>query len=582
MNQGHKVEIRDGMRIEWNAPIEMDDGVVLRADIMAPVEEGKYPVIMTYGPYGKGLAFQEGYKTAWTRMIEAYPEVAEGTSNKYQSWELVDPEKWVPDGYVCLRIDSRGTGQSPGYVDIYSPRETKDMYQCIEWAAVQPWCNGKVGLNGISYYAMNAWLAAALNPPHLAAFCSWEGASDLYREMSRHGGILSEFVGGWYLRQVQSVQYGVGERGARSQVTGDPIAGFETLPEEELAKNRADTPKELRERHLIDDWYRARTPVLEDIKVPFLSAANWGGVGLHPRGNFEGYLRGGSQQKWLEVHGDTHFSHFYSNYGMALQKRFFGHFLKGEDTGWNKQPPVQLNVRHPGEKFVLRDESEWPLARTQWTKFYLDPANGSLGTAAPQQEIGLSYEAMSDGLMFTSAPLKEELEITGPIAARLFLSSETTDADVFLALRVYDPQGKEVSFIGSNDPRTPVALGWLRASHRKLDPARSLPYRPWHTHDELQPLKPNQPVELDVEIWPTSIVIPAGYRFALNVRGKDYEYDGTYVTLPFAPTRKFYGVNPFTHADPTDRPPEVFGGRYTLHFSAERRPYVLLPVVPAK
>lgn len=583
MDKGHKVELRDGMRIEWNAPIAMDDGVVLRADIMAPVAEGKYPVIMTYGPYGKGVAFQEGYKTAWTRMIGSFPEVAEGSSNKYQSWELVDPEKWVPDGYICLRIDSRGTGQSPGFVDIYSPRETKDMYQCIEWAAIQPWCNGKVGLNGISYYAMNAWLVAALNPPHLAAFCSWEGASDFYREMCRHGGILNEFTDGWYLRQVQSVQYGVGDRGARSPVTGDPIAGFENLSEDELAKNRLDAAKELRERQLIDPYYLERTPVLEDIKVPFLSAANWGGVGLHPRGNFEGYVRGGTPNKWLEVHGDTHFSHFYSNYGLGLQKRFFGHFLKGEDTGWSRQPPVQLNVRHPGERFVLRDESEWPLARTNWTKYYLDPDNAALSAEQPRgQSATLPFEAMGDGLMFMTPPLEQEMEITGPIAAKLFVSSKTKDADVFLALRVYAPDGKEVSFIGSNDPRTPVALGWLRASHRKLDPDKTLDYRPWHTHDELWPLEPGRPVELDVEIWPTSIVIPAGYRFGLNVRGKDYEYDGNYVTLPFAPTRKFYGVGPFTHTDQTDRPPNVFGDEYTLHFSADDRPYVLLPVVPAQ
>jgi len=292
-------------------------------------------------------------------------------------------------------------------------------------------------------------------------------------------------------------------------------------------------------------------------------------------------VRAGSNDKWLEVHGDTHFSHFYSNYGMAVQKRFFGHFLKGEDNGWDREPRVQLNVRHPGEKFVLRGESEWPLARTNWTKFYLDPSNGSLGTAQPRGDASLTYETTGDGLMFMSAPLKEEMEFTGPIAARLFLSSETTDADVFLALRVYDRQGTEVSFIGSNDPRTPVALGWLRASHRKLDPKRSLPYRPWHTHDELQPLKPGVPVELEVEVWPTSIVIPAGYRFALNVRGRDYEYDGDFVTLPFSPA-KFYGVGPFTHTNPVDRPPEIFGRRNTLHFAAGKQPYVLLPHIPAK
>jgi predicted acyl esterase len=579
--QGHKIEIRDGMRIEWNAPIPMGDGVVLRADIMGPVAEGKYPVILTYGPYAKGLAFQEGYKTAWTRMITAYPEVAEGTSNKYQSWELVDPEKWVPDGYVCLRIDSRGAGMSPGFLDVWSARETQDLYECIEWAGTQPWSNGKVGLNGISYYAMNQWQVAALNPPHLAAFCAWEGASDYYRDLCRHGGILSEFLGNWYNRQVKSVQYGVGERGARSQANGMPVAGFETLSDEELAKNRADVGGEALERELIDEYYDARIPRLEDIKAPLLSAANWGGVGLHPRGNFEGFLRAGSQDKWLEVHGDTHFSHFYSNYGMGVQKRFFGHFLKGEDTGWTREPRVQLNVRHPGEKFVLRGEREWPLARTQWTKFYLDPKNGTIGTAQPREAASLTYETTGDGLMFRSAPLKEEMEITGPIAAKLFLSSETRDADVFLALRVYDPQGKEVSFIGSNDPRTPVALGWLRASHRKTDPQRSLPYRPWHTHDELQPLQPGTPVELDVEIWPTSIVIPAGYSFALNVRGKDYEYDGDFVTLPFSPAR-FYGVGPFTHTNAKDRPPEVFGGKNTLHFADGKQPYVLLPLIPAQ
>jgi uncharacterized protein len=578
---GHKLEIRDGMRIEWDAPIPMEDGIVLRADVMRPVADGKYPVILTYGPYAKGLAFQEGYKTAWTRMITAYPEVAEGTSNKYQSWELVDPEKWVPDGYVCLRIDSRGAGQSPGFLDVWSPRETQDLYQCIEWAGTQPWSNGKVGLNGISYYAMNQWQVAALNPPHLAAFCAWEGASDYYRELCRHGGILSEFLGTWYNRQVKSVQYGVGERGARSQVTGAPVAGFETLSEEELAKNRADSGGEALRRELLDEYYQARIPRLEDIQAPLLSAGNWGGVGLHPRGNFEGFARAGSKDKWLEVHGDTHFSHFYSNYGVALQKRFFGHFLKGEDTGWQREPRVQLNVRHPGEKFVLRGESEWPLARTKWTKFYMDPKSSSLGTTQPQGDASLTYETTGDGLMFMSAPLKEEMEFTGPIAARLFLSSETTDVDVFLALRVYDPQGKEISFIGSNDPRTPVALGWLRASHRKLDPKRSLPYRPWHTHDELQPLQPGVPVELEVEVWPTSIVIPPGYRFALNVRGRDYEYDGDFVTLPFSPA-KFYGVGPFTHTNAKDRPPEIFSRRNTLHFADGKQPYVLLPHIPTK
>jgi uncharacterized protein len=580
MDQYHKTENRDGMTIGWDAPIAMDDGIVLRADLFRPIAEGRYPVILSYGPYAKGLAFQEGYKSAWTRMITAYPEVAQGTSNKYQSWELVDPEKWVPDGYACLRVDSRGAGRSPGYLDVWSPRETQDLYQCVEWAGTQPWSNGKVGISGISYYAMNQWQVAALKPPHLAALCAWEGSSDYYRELCRHGGILCEFLGNWYARQVKSVQHGLGARGAVSRVTGELVAGPETISDEELERNRADVGHEALSRRLIDDYYRARMPKFANIEAPLLSAANWGGVGLHPRGNFEGFLRAGTRQKWLEVHGDTHFSHFYSNYGLALQKRFFGHFLKGEDTGWEKQPPVQLNVRHPGEKFVLRAENEWPLARTQWTKFYLDPADRSLRRGPPCDAASLSYRTTGDGLTFLTSPLAGPMEITGPVAAKLFLSSDTTDADVFLALRVFAPDGQEVVFIGSNDPKTPVGLGWLRASHRKLDARESLPYRPWHTHDEEWPLTPGEPVELDVEIWPTCIVVPPGYRVSLNVRGKDYQYAGPPADVPHAPY-PMRGVGPFTHGDPCDRPPEIFGGTNTLHFAPERAPYLLLPIIPA-
>ena len=379
------------MRIDWDVPIPMDDGVVLRADIFRPTAEGRYPVILSYGPYAKGLAFQEGYKGLWDRLVKAAPEVLEGSSNKYQNWELVDPEKWVPDGYACLRIDSRGAGHSPGYLDVWCERETQDLYQCVEWAGTQPWSSGKVGINGISYYAMNQWTVGALRPPHLTALCIWEGSSDYYRELCRHGGILSDFLNSWHPRQVASVQYGVGTRGKKSVVTGEYVAGPETLPKEELAKNVADTPGEPKRRRLFDDYYSKRIAKFEDIEAPLLSAGNWGGMGLHTRGNFEGWLRAGSKQKWLEVHGDTHFTHFYSRYGEALQKKFFGHFLKGENTGWDKQPRVSLNIRHPGEKFVLRAENEWPLARTQWTKYFLQPDAKDLepGHAVPGNDAQL-------------------------------------------------------------------------------------------------------------------------------------------------------------------------------------------------
>ena len=179
--------------------------------------------------------------SAWSPSTPTSPH---GSSNNYQNWEVVDPEKWVPDGYVCVRVDSRGAGRSPGYIDHFSPRETKDFYDCIEWAGVQPWSNGKVGLNGISYYGINQWHVASLQPPHLAAMCVWEGAADWYRDMTHHGGILSTFWANWYDMQVKTVQHGLGERGPRSRVTGELVCGDETLPEKQLLRQ----PLRLRRR----------------------------------------------------------------------------------------------------------------------------------------------------------------------------------------------------------------------------------------------------------------------------------------------------------------------------------------------
>ena len=576
-----KSELRDGMRVEWDVPIAMDDGLVLRADVFRPPGPGRFPVLLTYGPYAKGLAFQDGYPSAWSIMAEKHPDVTAGSSNKYQNWEVVDPEKWVPDGYACVRVDSRGAGRSPGYIDHFSPRETRDFYACIEWAGVQPWSSGKVGLNGISYYAINQWHVASLQPPHLAAMCVWEGAADWYRDMTHHGGILCTFWANWYDMQVRTVQHGLGERGPKSRVTGEFVCGPETLSEAALAANRCDFGNEILAHPLDDEYHRARSPDWSKVTVPLLTAANWGGQGLHPRGNFEGFVRAASPQKWLEAHGIEHWTHFYTDYGVALQKRFFGHFLKGEDTGWGRQKRVQLQIRHPGEHFVERRENEWPLARTQWTRLYFDPAGPSLERAPPRGEARLAFDALGDGVTFRTPPLDAATEITGPSAVKLTVSSSTSDADLFAVLRVFAPDGEEVVFQGALDPHTPIGQGWLRASHRKLDPELSTPYRPYHSHDESQPLTPGAPVEIEIEIWPTSIVVPAGYRIALSLRGRDYEHSGPGARLSNM-KNEFRGCGPFLHDDPRDRPRDVFGGRTTLHLSPDRPGYLLLPIIPAQ
>jgi predicted acyl esterase len=578
-----RTEIRDGMRITWHQPITVDDGLVLRADVYRPIEDTPCPVILTYGIYGKGLAYQDGYPLQWEKMVADYPEILTMSSNKYQNWETTDPECWVPHGYAVVRVDSRGAGWSPGFMDPASPREIEDLYQCIEWAGTQSWSNGKVGMLGISYYSSNQWRVAGMHPPHLAAIIPWEGQNDRYRDSGYHGGILCEFQKRWAKHQVANIQYGRGEHAMKNPNTGESVAGPVTLSDGELAKNRVDAFEELKKHPFDDEWHRGRTADLSRVRTPLLTCANWGGQGIHPRGNFNGFTETPDDTpKWLEAHGDSHWSLFSSGYGVALQKRFFDYHLKGIANGWDRQPRVQLNIRHPGERFVLRHENEWPLARTQWTKFHLDPANKALGTSPVAQAAKIEYEALGNGVTFWAPPLEKETEITGPMAARLFVSSSTADADLFVIVRVFDPQGRELTFMGSTDPNTPIANGWLRASHRRLDPRKSKPYRPYHPHDRKEPLTPAEVYECEVEIVTSCIVVPAGWRIALTVRGKDYEYEGELSDFG----RKFHygtrGTGGMTHNDPDDRPADVFGGRVTLHAGGGRESYLLLPIIPPK
>ncbi len=575
MNATHgsfRLDVVDDLTVEWDVPIETDDGVILRADVFRPTAPGTYPAILSYTPYGKGLPFQRSFPNEWQKMVAANPEVSNGSSGKYQVWEVPDPEKWVPDGYVCIRVDARGSGRSPGYLDLNSEREIRDLFACIEWAAEQSWSNGRVGLNGISYMAMNQWRVAALQPPHLAAICVWEGAGDLYRDACYHGGIRSSFVAGWY-RATTATQYGLGEKGGRNPLTGQLICGDETFSEAELAQRRADFVHQTSEHPFLDEYYRSRATDWSRVTVPLLSAGNWGGQGLHLRGNTCGFEQAASADKWLEMHGEGHWLMFYAQYGLELQKRFFGHFLKGEDTGWNQQPRVQLRTRHVDSQSTLRTASSWPLPETEWTRLYLDVNDLSMRSNEPAADAARSYVAGQERLSFTYTAT-HDLEIAGPVAAKLCVESSTTDADLFLVMRASSPEGVEIQYYGAIEPRSPIAQGWLRASHRALDNVQSRPFLPVHRHDQAEPLTPGTVYEVDVEIWPTSLVLPAGYTLTLDVQGHDYVYPGASGFMT--------GSGPFVHKDPSDRPADVFGGTITLHTGGRNSSYLLLPIIPAE
>ncbi len=569
------------MKIDWDTEIVASDGAVLRADIFRPDGEGPFPVLMSCGPYAKGLHFSEGFPMQWKGLTSDYPEVLRGSTGRYANWETVDPERWVPFGYVCIRVDSRGAGRSPGFIDCWSSREIEDFAECIEWAGTQPWSNGKIGLAGVSYYASTQWQVAARRPRHLAAICPFEGYTDMYRDACRHGGILNTFLMNWYPNQIANVQNGLGSRARINPNTGVSIAGPDELSDDELRANRRDIPGKLLSEELVtDSYYQERTPDLSAIEVPVLSCGNWGGHGVHLRGNVQGWLGAGSKQKWMELHGREHWTEFYTDYGVALQKRFFDHFLKGEDNGWDKQPPISMLVRHV-DCFVQRAEQEWPLARTLWTRSYLDAASLQLTSKPSSIEAQARFDGLDGKASFSTAPFEQETEVTGPLAATLHVSTTARDADLFLTVRAYDTAGKEHLIIAASELNAPMAQGWLRASHRKLDPVKSKPWQPVLAHDELQFLEPGEIYELQVEIWPMSFVFPKGWRLVLTVGSTDYQHDlpGPWPEIYGKPMR---GSSVLLHDHPEDRTPERFGGEITIHTGGAHPSFLLLPVVPAK
>jgi uncharacterized protein len=569
-----------GMVIERDVAIPMADGVALAADVFRPSAGPPVPAIMSMGPYGKGIHFRDWQRAEWDRLITLHPEVLDGSSGQHMAWELADPERWVPHGYAVVRVDCRGAGRSPGYLDCLSPQETADFCQAIEWAAGQPWSTGKVGLCGVSYYAMSQWLAAARQPPHLAAILVWEGAQDFYRDVTHHGGILSSvFPRLWYQRRVVANQHGQGARGLADRGAGGLAAGPGTLPEESLHARRADLPAAAREHHLDDAFHRSRTADLSKVTIPLLSAANWAGFGLHARGNFTGFTGAASAHKWLQVHGGRH-EWFYLPESLTLQRRFFDCFLKGADNGWLAEPRVQLHIRRPGERFELRTEHEWPLARTCWTDLYLDAATHRMHAERPQSQSTVTFAALGEGVTFRSRPLATQTEVTGPLAASLNVSTSTTDADVFVTFRAFLAEGSEVVFDGASDPAAPLAQGCLRLSRRHTDPARSTPWQPYHTHDRIEPAQPGRIYRVDIELWPTCIVLPPGATLALTVTGRDFARGTTQATTD--PTHlSGRGSGTFLHCDPADRPAPAFTGQTTLHTGGSTPARLLLPVIPA-
>lgn len=361
-------------------------------------------------------------------------------------------------------------------------------------------------------------------------------------------------------------------------------ADLTSLNEDQLKSNHRDMVRAILDHPLNDEFYKSRTPDWSKVTVPFLSAANWAGFGLHPRGNFEAFVHAASTHKWLECHPGRHEEWFYLEQGMNVQKRFLDCFLKGENNGWMEEPPVQLRLRRAFDatNFEVRKEQAWPLPATKWTEIFLSADANKLSLEWNIQDVStstVSFDALGHPMTFVSPPLEHETEITGPLSAKLSASTSTTDMDLFVTLQAFSPEGREVEFQGTVDPHTPLAQGCLRASHRKLDKKRSQPYRPYHSHDEILAVEPNKIYELEVEIWPTNIILPAGFRLALRIGGRDFERGEVNDPNEAWVSR---GSGPWLHTHPEDRPQSVFGGRTIIRTGGTTISRVLLPIIPSK
>ena len=538
--------------VEKDVRIPLRDGTFLYGDVFRPDGGAKrFPVIMNTGPYQKD-------------KVWVPPASVEEKPNPYMNWETANPLWWCPRGYALLRVDSRGSGKSPGQSEPSSYQEAVDSYDCIEWVARQPWCSGNVGTLGISYHANFQWRVAGLQPPSLKAMIPWEGRADLYRDQVYHGGIFAVgFISNWHT--AQTAHHLLGK--PRSY---NPDAFHNDLLWQYMSHD------------LDSEYWRMVSARWDKITVPIYSVGNWGGFSLHLRGNTEGYMCAASKHKKLRIHTGSHFHPFHSEEGRLDQLRFLDYWLKGIDTGIMDEPPVKLEIRTGGSTrpYAFRFENEWPIARTQWTKMYLrigrepsgnaSAAEGELAKTPPLQTGELTYAASSgghghsgrSGVSFETPAMTADTEVTGPLVLNLWVSSTSEDADIFATLRNIGPDGKDVCEVGQRgDPVACVTKGWLRASHRKLDPARSLPYRPYHAHNERQWLKAGESVECQVEIWPTSMVFKKGHKLRLDIT----PCDGV-------------GTAHFTHYSADYNA----GAENTIYAGGDKASYLLLPVIPPK
>jgi predicted acyl esterase len=523
-----RTEHADGMVIEYDTAVAMRDGVEIFIDVFRPDSDEPVAPIIAWGPYGKHGAVR----------YELFPNhgVDPSWTSRHTRFEAPDPLYWTRHGYAVVNVDPRGMWNSHGNATFYSAQEARDVYDLIEWAAARPWSNGRVGMSGVSYLAITQWRAAADRPPHLAAINPWEGVSDRYRDMAYHGGIPEDSFGPmWRSRRVP---YSTG-------MVEDTVAMY------------ADHP-------LFDEYWEGKTPELSKVEIPAFVVASWSDQGLHTRGTLEGFKRISSPDRWLLVHGRKKWQFYYRPDNVELLRQFFDKFLRGVDSGVDSWPRVRLEVRERFDVGHQRDQSDWPLPQSEPRPLYLDPSSGHLVDAAPTIEATVGYAAGGNEHAEFTHRFDATTDLVGPMNLHLWVEAEgSDDMDLFVAIQKLDADGEIVPFSFLNSLEDgPVALGWLRASHRALDPERSTPLQPWHPHRREERLAAGEIVPVDVEIWPSGTRFLAGEQMRVIIQGSDiYTYPPGVVRMGHSKTRN--------------------AGMHIIHAGGAYDSHLLIPVIPA-
>ncbi|MBN8816837.1 MAG: CocE/NonD family hydrolase [Sphingomonas sp.] len=489
--------VERGLIIERNCRIPLRDGVELLCDVYRPENAmSGVPLLLAWGPYGKHALTDRVF---WPRS-----GVDPDWLSDLTAFEAPDPVWWGEQGFAVAVVDPRGAWLSGGDFHHNGSQEAEDCADAIEWLGRLPWANGRVGISGVSYLAGIQYLVAPLRPGPLAALNPWEAFSDWYREFAYHGGILET---SFLPRACDNIQWSLHR-------TEDSWANINA-------------------HQLIDDYWRSKEFDLEAIRQPAYVVASWSDQGLHLRGTIEAYRRMGSAEKWLEIHGQKKWAHYYRSESRKRQLAFFDHYLRDRPTSLPAWPKVRIEVRERHGVAEERAEREWPIARTDYRRLALDAANGAL-TAREPAEAEARYPAETGSVAFDLS-FDTDTEITGHASLRLWVEADgSDDVDLFVALQKINTAGGHVGFtFYAFYENGPVALGWQRVSHRALDPARSRPEQPVHLHTYEERLEPGACVLVEIEIWPFSARFSAGETLRLIVAGHDIYRKEEGVFLPF-------------------------------------------------